>query len=301
MQISKLKKAITDELTTMESQFGDMDIKELSLVDKSDRLDINYKTASPIDQRKAALDDIKDKIRDAVRHFNEDFEPLTDSEKVSIQSLGCLMLGGASDYELKKPAALQFRHNNSDGFVAGYEKEEMDKFLSEVAAVLVEKDKDVLKTTKKFNDWNDVSNTKIPLNEEIFALLEDRLTPGKLRPAVIVPKMMPAKSLTWTERTEGDALCYDIPAGNFHCCNGAQIKYWKHVNVPSEPAELTKIETTIAELKSEITDLRDDKKLTDTILDEHNAEVDRLKADYDEVRCRLQTAGRTVGYSQKLS
>lgn len=32
------------------------------------------------------------------------------------------------------------------------------------------------------------------------------------------------------------------------------------------------------------------KKLTDTILDERNAEVDRLKADYDEVRCRLQTA-----------
>lgn len=53
MQISKLKKAITDELTTMESQFGDMDIKELSLVDRPDRVDINYKTASPIDQRKA--------------------------------------------------------------------------------------------------------------------------------------------------------------------------------------------------------------------------------------------------------
>lgn len=49
MQISKLKKAITDELTTMESQFGDMDIKELSLVDRPDRVDINYKTASPID------------------------------------------------------------------------------------------------------------------------------------------------------------------------------------------------------------------------------------------------------------
>ena len=54
MQISKLKKAITDELTTMESQFGGMDIKELSLVDRPDRVDINYKTASPIDKEAAA-------------------------------------------------------------------------------------------------------------------------------------------------------------------------------------------------------------------------------------------------------
>lgn len=97
MQISKLKEEINDELTTMESQFGDMDIKELSLVDRSDRLDISYKTASPIDPRKAALDGIKDKIRDAVRYFNEDFGPLTDAEKASIKSLGCLMLGSASD------------------------------------------------------------------------------------------------------------------------------------------------------------------------------------------------------------
>jgi hypothetical protein len=138
--------------------------------------------------------------------------------------------------ELKKPAALQFRHNNSDGFVAGYEKEEMDKFLSEVAAVLAERGKDALNTMKKFNDWNDASNTKIPLNEEIFALLEDRMDPEKLRPAVIVAKMHPAKSLTWTENKEGDALCYDLPVGNFHCCNGAEIKYWKAVNIPSEPA-----------------------------------------------------------------
>lgn len=87
MIISKLKKEITDELTTMESHFGDMDIEELSLVDRSDRLVINYKTTSPIDPRKAALDSIKDKIRDAVRYFNEDFEPLTDSEKASITSV----------------------------------------------------------------------------------------------------------------------------------------------------------------------------------------------------------------------
>jgi hypothetical protein len=87
------------------------------------------------------------------------------------------------------------------------------------------------------HDWNDISNTKIPLDEEIFALLEDRQNPEKLRPAVIVARMRPAKSLTWTESKEGDVLCYDVPAGNFHCCNGSKIKYWKHVNVPSKHAE----------------------------------------------------------------
>lgn len=53
----------------------------------------------------------------------------------------------------------------------------------------------------------------------------------------------------------------------------------------------------IAELKADIADLRDDKKSTDTILDERNAEIVGLKvkiaglqADYDEVRGRLQTA-----------
>lgn len=80
--------------------------------------------------------------------------------------------------------------------------------------------------------WNDVANTKIPLNEEIFALLEDRMNPEKLSPAVIVAKMMPAKSISWAEETEGDVLCYDIPEGNFHCCNGAEIKYWNYVNAP---------------------------------------------------------------------
>lgn len=52
------------------------------------------KTASQIDLRKVALDSIKDKIRDSVRYFNEDFGPLTDAEKTSIKSLECLMLGG---------------------------------------------------------------------------------------------------------------------------------------------------------------------------------------------------------------
>ncbi len=95
MQISKLKKEINDELTTMESHFGDMDIKELSLVDRSDRLNISYKTASPNDPRKAALDSIKDKISDAVRYFNEDFGPISGPEMESIKSLECLMFGSA--------------------------------------------------------------------------------------------------------------------------------------------------------------------------------------------------------------
>lgn len=95
MQISKLKKEITDELTTMESHFGDMDIKELSFVDRSDRLDISYKTASPTEPRKAALDSIKDKISDAVRYFNEDFGPLSGPEMESLKSLECLMFGSA--------------------------------------------------------------------------------------------------------------------------------------------------------------------------------------------------------------
>lgn len=176
MQISKLRKEINDELTTMESHFGGLNIKELSLVDRSDRLVINYKTASPIDPRKAALDSIKDKIRDAVRFFNEDFGPLTDAE---------------------------IRDMCTDVF-------------------------------PQLEGWNDVSNTKIPLDEEIFALLADRQNPEKLRPAVIVAKMRPAKSLTWTESKEGYALCYDVPAGNFHSCNGAQIKHWKYVNAPSK-------------------------------------------------------------------
>lgn len=97
MQISKLKKEITDELTTMESHFGDMDIKELSLVDRSDRLDISYKTESPMEPRKAALDSIKDKISDAVRYFNEDFGPLSGPEIESIKSLECLLFGCAGD------------------------------------------------------------------------------------------------------------------------------------------------------------------------------------------------------------
>lgn len=82
--------------------------------------------------------------------------------------------------------------------------------------------------------WNDVSNTKIPLDVEIFALLEDRMDPEKLRPEVIIARMRPAKKLTWTKSKEGDVLCYDVPSGNFHSCNGAQIKYWKAVDFPKK-------------------------------------------------------------------
>lgn len=98
---------------------------------------------------------------------------------------------------------------------------------------------DNLDTESKIDlhDWNDVSNTKIPLDEEIFALLEDRMDPEKLRPEVIIARMRPAKKLTWTKSKEGDVLCYDVPAGNFHSCNGDQIKYWKYVNTPSEQTE----------------------------------------------------------------
>jgi hypothetical protein len=60
------------------------------------------------------------------------------------------------------------------------------------------------------------------------------MDPEKLRPEVIVARMSPAKKLTWTKNKEGDVLCYDVPAGNFHSCNGAQIKYWKAVDIPKK-------------------------------------------------------------------
>ena len=48
MEISKLKKEINDELTTMETMCGDVDVVELSIIDKVDRLDITYKTADAL-------------------------------------------------------------------------------------------------------------------------------------------------------------------------------------------------------------------------------------------------------------
>lgn len=48
MQISKLKKEINDELTTMETTCGDVDVAVLSITDKVDRLDITYKTTDEL-------------------------------------------------------------------------------------------------------------------------------------------------------------------------------------------------------------------------------------------------------------
>lgn len=149
------------------------------------------------------------------------------------------------------------------------------------------------------HDWNNVSNTKIPLNEEIFALLVDRQDPKKLGPAVIVAKMMPAKSLTWTESKEGDALCYDVPAGNFYCCNGADIKYWKYINVPSEytksSCDPTKNETTI--MKKEA-DYKKVNPLTTEVqkVDWLNNEINRLE-DLLERGC---TDAENVEYSIQM-
>ena len=119
-------------------------------------------------------------------------------------------------------------YKNDDGGITSTSLEG-EKLVRQMKAIM---NQDASKTTEKFNGWNDVSNTKIPLNEEIFALLEDRRNPEKLRAEVIVAHMYPAKRILWTEQTVGDVLCYDVPAGNFHCCNGNQIKYWKYVNVP---------------------------------------------------------------------
>ena len=46
----------------------------------------------------------------------------------------------------------------------------------------------------------------------------------------------------------------------------------------------------IAELKSDIADLRDDKKLTDAILDERNAEIAELKAKLEDANELIKTA-----------
>ena len=48
MQISKLKKEISDELTKMETMCGDVDVEVLSITDKVDHLDISYKTTDEL-------------------------------------------------------------------------------------------------------------------------------------------------------------------------------------------------------------------------------------------------------------
>ena len=39
---------------------------------------------------------------------------------------------------LERPCTLQFRHNNSDDFVAGYAKDEMDTYVSHLEDIIVE-------------------------------------------------------------------------------------------------------------------------------------------------------------------
>ena len=67
----------------------------------------------------------------------------------------------------------------------------------------------------------------------------------------------------------------------------SELKAYKMVNelyctncpsvIPAEVYFKSEADKVIAELKSDIADLRDDKKLTDAILDERNAEIVELK------------------------
>ena len=128
---------------------------------------------------------------------------------------------------------IDYSHNIGEPMIDLHGRNELTQTIAQAACKFNENGEPII----DLRDWNDASSTKIPLNEELFALLEDRMNPEKLRPAVILAKMEPAKTLSWSETKEGDALCYDDLAGNFHSCNGADIKYWKpvwkHVNVPS--------------------------------------------------------------------
>lgn len=80
--------------------------------------------------------------------------------------------------------------------------------------------------------------------------------------------------------------------------------HFSHVYLKSDVDEtIAEKDKEIAELKADIADLRDDKKSTDAILDERNAEItklqaiiderdkmiDELNADYKEACGRLQT------------
>ena len=85
--------------------------------------------------------------------------------------------------ELKKPAALQFRHNNSDGFVAGYEREEMDKYLSEVDRVIAKLKADYadLRDDKKLTDTIlDERNAEIAKLKADYDEVRDRLQTANL-------------------------------------------------------------------------------------------------------------------------
>lgn len=77
------------------------------------------------------------------------------------------------------------------------------------------------------NGWNDIKKYAPPLNKEIFILTED-----DLNPFVAICRMAPANKLTWTVNKEGMVLCYDVPCGGFHSCNGSKIRYWKEIDRP---------------------------------------------------------------------
>ena len=84
-----------------------------------------------------------------------------------------------------------------------------------------------MEINEQLNGWNDATKTEIPLNTEIFILTKDELNPH-----VAICRMTDAKKVTWSVSKEGQVLCYDIPCGNFHSCNGNAIKYWKHIDKP---------------------------------------------------------------------
>ena len=80
-------------------------------------------------------------------------------------------------------------------------------------------------------DWNDINTKEIPIDIEVFALLND-----DLKPYVIIPRVRNANTLRWAsdrDKQHGTlVLCYDIPHCNIQSCKGSDIKYWKNINKP---------------------------------------------------------------------
>lgn len=80
-------------------------------------------------------------------------------------------------------------------------------------------------------DWNDINTKEIPIDIEVFALLDD-----DLKPYVIIPRIRKANTLRWTSDKDKQhknlVLCYDIPHCNIMSCKGSDIRYWKNVNKP---------------------------------------------------------------------
>lgn len=112
------------------------------------------------------IGDLKYKISTGVPSNTEESRDLSkldkDSNNTIESSVDELDLYGWNDgtsggtmSELKKPAVLQLRHNNSEGFVYAYEVDEMDTYLSEVAALLSEKDKEIANLKSDIADLRD--------------------------------------------------------------------------------------------------------------------------------------------------